>query len=129
MSPPVVGRAACVQIPTVTQTGGACLHRECGGVVPVPLAQDVKKQIITEYGASEGDTGSPEVQVALLSRRISDLTEHLKTHKHDHHSRRGLLLLVGQRRRLLNYLARTDINRYRSIIERLGIRRGAAGAK
>jgi small subunit ribosomal protein S15 len=89
----------------------------------VPLAQDVKKQIIAEYGASEGDTGSAEVQIALLSKRISDLTEHLKTHKHDHHSRRGLLLLVGQRRRLLNYLVKTDINRYRSIIERLGLRR------
>ena len=87
------------------------------------LATDVKRQIISEYGASEGDTGSAEVQVALLSKRISDLTEHLKTHKHDHHSRRGLLLLVGQRRRLLNYLAKTDINRYRSIIERLGLRR------
>lgn len=90
---------------------------------PVPLAQDVKKQIIAEYGASEGDTGSAEVQIALLSKRISDLTEHLKIHKHDHHSRRGLLLLVGQRRRLLNYLTKTDINRYRSIIERLGLRR------
>jgi small subunit ribosomal protein S15 len=89
----------------------------------VPLAQDVKKQIIAEYGASEGDTGSAEVQIALLSKRIADLTEHLKTHKHDHHSRRGLLLLVGQRRRLLNYLTKTDINRYRSIIERLGLRR------
>ena len=87
------------------------------------LAQDVKKQIITEYGSTESDTGSPEVQVAMLSRRISDLTEHLKFHKHDHHSRRGLLLLVGQRRRLLNYLAKTDINRYRSIVERLGLRR------
>jgi small subunit ribosomal protein S15 len=89
----------------------------------VPLAQDVKQQIIAEYGSAEGDTGSAEVQVALLTRRISDLTEHLKAHKHDHHSRRGLLLLVGQRRRLLNYLAKTDINRYRSIIERLGLRR------
>jgi small subunit ribosomal protein S15 len=89
----------------------------------VALAQDVKKQIIAEYGAKDGDTGSPEVQVALLSKRISDLTEHLKQHKHDHHSRRGLLLLVGQRRRLLNYLAKTDINRYRSIVERLGLRR------
>ena len=87
------------------------------------LAQDVKKQIVADYGTSEGDTGSPEVQVALLSRRIRDLTEHLKQHKHDHHSRRGLLLLVGQRRRLLNYLAKTDINRYRSIVERLGLRR------
>ena len=89
----------------------------------MPLAQDVKKEIITEYGTVDGDTGSPEVQVALLSRRIRDLTEHLKMHKHDHHSRRGLLLLVGQRRRLLNYLAKTDINRYRSIVERLGLRR------
>ena len=89
----------------------------------MPLAQDVKNQIIAEYGSAEGDTGSAEVQVALLSRRISDLTEHLRFHKHDHHSRRGLLLLVGQRRRLLNYLAKTDINRYRSIVERLGLRR------
>ncbi len=89
----------------------------------MPLATDVKKQLIAEYGATDSDTGSAEVQVAMLSRRISDLTEHLKMHKHDHHSRRGLLLLVGQRRRLLNYLYRTDINRYRSIIERLGLRR------
>ena len=89
----------------------------------MPLASDVKKQIIAEYGANDADTGSAEVQVAMLSRRISDLTEHLKTHKHDHHSRRGLLLLVGQRRRLLNYLAQTDINRYRTVIERLGLRR------
>ena len=89
----------------------------------MPLAADVKKQIIAEYAAADGDAGSAEVQIALLSRRISDLTEHLKMHKHDHHSRRGLLLLVGQRRRLLNYLAKVDINRYRSIIERLGLRR------
>jgi small subunit ribosomal protein S15 len=89
----------------------------------VALANDVKKQIMTEYATVEGDTGSPEVQVAMLSRRISDLTEHLRTHKHDHHSRRGLLLLVGRRRRLLNYLASTDITRYRSLIERLGLRR------
>ena len=82
-----------------------------------------KQQIITDYATGEGDTGSPEVQIALLTRRIADLTEHLKVHKHDHHSRRGLLLLVGQRRRLLNYLQNTDINRYRSLIERLGLRR------
>ncbi|WP_020575613.1 30S ribosomal protein S15 [Actinopolymorpha alba] len=82
-----------------------------------------KKQIITEYATNEGDTGSPEVQVALLSHRINHLTEHLKTHKHDHHSRRGLLLLVGQRRRLLNYVMKSDIARYRSLIERLGLRR------
>ena len=82
-----------------------------------------KQQIMTEYATVDKDTGSPEVQVAMLTRRISDLTEHLKMHKHDHHSRRGLLLLVGRRRRLLNYLAKTDINRYRSLIERLGLRR------
>jgi small subunit ribosomal protein S15 len=89
----------------------------------VSLDAATKKQIIDEYATNDGDTGSPEVQVALLSRRISDLTEHLKEHKHDHHSRRGLLLLVGQRRRLLNYLQKTEIERYRSIIERLGLRR------
>ncbi|GGO30028.1 30S ribosomal protein S15 [Microbispora bryophytorum] len=83
----------------------------------------ITKSIIGEYGTSEGDTGSPEVQIALLSKRISDLTEHLKTHKHDHHSRRGLLLLVGRRRRLLKYLQAKDITRYRSLIERLGLRR------
>lgn len=87
------------------------------------LDADVKKAIIAEYGTKSGDTGSPEVQIALLTRRINDLTDHLKSHKHDHHSRRGLLLLVGQRRRLLDYLTKTDINRYRAIIERLGIRR------
>ncbi|WP_181275806.1 30S ribosomal protein S15 [Brevibacterium oceani] len=83
----------------------------------------VKQEIIKEYGTHEGDTGSPEVQVALLTRRISDLTEHFKDHKHDHHSRRGLLLLVGQRRRMLKYLAKVDIERYRSLIKRLGLRR------
>jgi small subunit ribosomal protein S15 len=82
-----------------------------------------KTEIIQQYARAEGDTGSPEVQVAMLSKRISDLTEHLRTHKHDHHSRRGLLLLVGRRRRLLNYLQRTDITRYRALIERLGLRR------
>ena len=82
-----------------------------------------KSEIIAEYATGPGDTGSPEVQIALLTKRISQLTEHLKTHPHDHHSRRGLLILVGQRRRLLKYLTKTDINRYRSIIERVGIRR------
>ena len=84
---------------------------------------DTKKQIIAEYATTEGDTGSPEVQVALLTHRISHITEHLKTHKHDHHSRRGLLLLVGRRRRLLNYVADNDIERYRALIDRLGLRR------
>ncbi|QPK93928.1 30S ribosomal protein S15 [Actinomyces sp. zg-332] len=87
------------------------------------LSPEVKKQIIEEYATHEGDTGSPEVQIALLSQRIKDLTEHFKTHKHDHHSRRGLMLLVGQRRRMLGYLAEVDIERYRSLIERLGLRR------
>ncbi|MDY6808641.1 30S ribosomal protein S15 [Gordonia sp. HNM0687] len=82
-----------------------------------------KKDILAEYGLHETDTGSPEAQVALLTKRITDLTEHLKMHKHDHHSRRGLLLLVGRRRRLLKYVAKVDINRYRSLIERLGLRR------
>ena len=89
----------------------------------MPLESAVKQQIIDEYGSSSTDTGSPEVQVAMLTRRIQDLTEHLKLHKHDHHSRRGLLLLVGQRRRLLQYLQAKDIARYRSLIERLGLRR------
>ena len=87
------------------------------------LNADVKKTIIEEYATHEGDTGSPEVQIALMSRRIKDLTEHLKEHKHDHHSRRGLLLIVGQRRRLLGYLQEIDIARYRALIERLGLRR------
>jgi small subunit ribosomal protein S15 len=88
-----------------------------------------KKKIIDKYGAKEGDTGRPEVQIALLSHRISNLTEHLKTHKHDHHSRRGLLILVGKRRRRLQYLAKEDIQRFRVLVEDLGIRRGAAGAR
>ena len=83
----------------------------------------IKQEIIKDFATHEGDTGSPEAQVALLTKRISDLTEHLKMHKHDHHSRRGLLLLVGRRRRLLKYLASVDVARYRSLIERLGLRR------
>ena len=82
-----------------------------------------KKAIIAAYGKNESDTGSPEVQVALLSARISGLTEHLRTHKGDHHTRRGLMMLIGQRRRLLDYLRAQDVERYRSLIARLGIRR------
>ena len=82
-----------------------------------------KKQIMTEYATVEGDTGSPEVQVALLTKRINDLTEHVKTHKHDHHSRRGLLQLVGKRRRLLDYLKSKDPQRYLDLIKRLNIRK------
>ena len=89
----------------------------------MPLTTEVKKQIMAEYGTVEGDTGSPEVQIAMLTQRITDLTEHSRNHKHDHHSRRGLLLLVGKRRRLLRYLESTDIERYRSLIKRLGLRR------
>ena len=87
------------------------------------LTTEQKKEILTEYGLHETDTGSAEAQVAMLTKRISDLTEHLKFHKHDHHTRRGLLGLVGKRRRLLRYLQTVDIERYRSLIERLGLRR------
>jgi len=89
----------------------------------MPLDTATKASIIKEYATHEGDTGSPEVQIALLTQRIKDLTAHMQQHKHDFHSQRGLLLLVGQRRRLLGYLQDVDINRYRSLIQRLGIRR------
>ena len=84
---------------------------------------EMKKQIIEEYATKPGDTGSPDVQIALLTKRIAHLTEHLKSHKGDHHSRRGLMLLVGQRRRLLNYVAKNDVEHYRALIARLGLRR------
>jgi small subunit ribosomal protein S15 len=87
------------------------------------LTQEQKQELIGKYGRSDGDTGSAEVQVALLSARISELTEHLRTHKKDHHSRRGLLMLVGKRRRLLRYLERSDVERYRSLVAELGLRR------
>ena len=87
------------------------------------LKPEVKKEIISKYGSSASDTGSPEAQVALLSKRIEEITEHLQTNKNDHHNRRGLLLLVGRRRRILQYLAKIDIERYRAIIDKLGIRR------
>ncbi len=87
------------------------------------MLKEEKDAIIKEYAIHEGDTGSPEVQIAILTKRIADLTEHLKTHKKDHHSRRGLFKMIGQRRSLLNYLVKVDIERYRSIISRLGIRK------
>ncbi|MDD2234547.1 MAG: 30S ribosomal protein S15 [Desulfitobacteriaceae bacterium] len=87
------------------------------------LTTEAKQEIINQYKQHEGDTGSPEVQIALLSARIQYLTEHFKTHKKDHHSRRGLLKMVGQRRNLLNYLKTMDFNRYREIINKLGLRR------
>ncbi len=87
------------------------------------LLKDEKTAIIEANRLSETDTGSPEVQIAILSKRISDLTEHLKAHKNDHHSRRGLLKMVGRRRNLLNYLMKNDINRYRAIVDKLGLRK------
>ncbi len=87
------------------------------------ISKEKKQAIIAEYARSEGDTGSPEVQVAILSARIAELTEHLKVNKKDHHSRRGMLKMIGKRRRLLAYLKEVDIERYRSLIERLGLRK------
>ena len=87
------------------------------------LSTQEKSEVLKEFGLHETDTGSPEAQVALLTTRIRQLTEHLKVHKHDHHSRRGLLLLVGRRKGLLKYLADNDVQRYRNLIERLGLRR------
>ncbi len=87
------------------------------------LVKEAKTKIITDYATKTGDTGSPEVQVALLTERINQLTEHLRVHKHDHHSRRGLLQMVGRRRRLLRYLRSNEVARYRALIERLGLRR------
>ncbi|MDQ0850960.1 small subunit ribosomal protein S15 [Arthrobacter sp. B3I9] len=87
------------------------------------LEAAVKQSIIQEFATSEGDTGSPEVQVAVLTQRIKDLTEHMKVHKHDYHTQRGLLAMVGRRKRMLTYLKNTDIARYRALIERLGLRR------
>lgn len=89
----------------------------------MPLSAEQKKDIIKDYGRGNADTGSPEVQVALLSARISELTDHFGTHKNDHHSRRGLLKLVNQRRQLLDYLKRKDADRYQDLISRLGLRR------
>ena len=87
------------------------------------MTQAEKQAIMAEYATHEGDTGSPEVQVAVLTKRINDLTEHLKEHKKDHHSRRGLLMMVGHRRNLLNYLEKKDIERYRALIAKLGLRK------
>ena len=87
------------------------------------LTVDAKRDIVAQYGSGDADTGSTEVQVALLTARITELTEHLRTHTKDHHSRRGLLMLVGKRRRLLKYLQSSDIDRYRSLIQQLGLRR------
>jgi small subunit ribosomal protein S15 len=116
--------------------GGSCPRRETatpklvffrsrpeGGTKKVTLSTEDKKKLIEKFKVHESDTGSPEVQVGLLTNRIEYLTEHLKVHKKDHHSRRGLLMLVGRRRRLLNYVKYKDVNRYRSIIETLGLKK------
>jgi small subunit ribosomal protein S15 len=87
------------------------------------LTSEEKREIVTRFGKSENDTGATEVQIALLTRRINHLTDHLREHKHDHHSRRGLLMLVGQRRRFLNYMQKKDLEGYRSLIRELGLRR------
>ena len=87
------------------------------------ISKEKKQAIMNEYARTPGDTGSPEVQIAILTKRINDLTAHLKSHKNDHHSRRGLLKMVGHRRNLLNYLKKKDVNRYRAVIEKLGIRK------
>jgi small subunit ribosomal protein S15 len=99
--------------------------RVAPGIIPGDLAVDteLKNKLVGEHRLHDVDTGSPEVQIAIFTERIRQLTEHLKTHKKDHHSRRGLLLLVGKRRRLLDYLARNDVERYRALISKLGIRR------
>ena len=87
------------------------------------ITKEMKEELVAQYGLKEGDTGSPEVQVAVLTARINEVTEHLKDHPKDHHSRRGLLKMVGQRRNLLAYLRNKDINRYRTLIEQLGLRK------
>lgn len=92
-------------------------------MIPLPLAKETKQNVIDQYRLHETDTGSPEVQIALLTARINELTTHLQTHKKDYHSRRGMYMMIGRRRRLLNYLRKKDIDRYRQVIERLGLRR------
>ncbi len=89
----------------------------------MPLTQERKQELVTKFGDGDADTGKTEVQVAMLTERINELTQHLRTHSKDHHSRRGLLMLVGRRRRFLNYLQRSDLERYRSLIRELGLRR------
>src|SRR5690606_30170549 len=98
-------------------------QRPLKGVAHMPLHRAVKAELVTRFGRHEGDTGSPEVQIALMTERINYLTEHFKVHNKDHHSRRGLLKLVGERRRMLDYLKRKDIQRYRDLIQALGIRK------
>lgn len=109
--------------PKVTGWEGSRSGSRYTGQLSLAVENEVKGKLIAEYKRAEKDTGSPEVQVALATARIRELTEHLKTHAKDHHSRRGLLLLVGKQRRLLNYLRDTDVERYRALVAKLGIRR------
>jgi small subunit ribosomal protein S15 len=110
-------------LPAGTFDAGEIVTTERDDVSRMALLNEEKQNIISEHARGDDDTGSPEVQIAVLTRRISELTEHLKTHPKDHHSRRGLLRMVGRRRRLLTYLSKEDIERYRSIIGKLGLRR------
>ncbi len=104
-------------------SSGRELHLGRGTFFEMSLTKEKKSELIGKFGRADGDTGSAEVQIALLTERINELTEHLRTHSKDHHSRRGLLMLVGQRRRLLNYMQRSDLEGYRSLIRELGLRR------
>jgi small subunit ribosomal protein S15 len=103
--------------------GGGAPHLSASLTGRMTLTQERKQELVVKFGDSDADTGKTEVQVALLTERINELTEHLRTHSKDHHSRRGLLMLVGRRRRFLNYLQRSDLERYRSVIRELGLRR------
>jgi len=107
----------------VLACSGRDFLRECGAFYEMSLTKEKKSELIGKHGRADGDTGSPEVQVALLTERINELTEHLRTHAKDHHSRRGLLMLVGKRRRMLRYLERNDLERYRALVADLGLRR------
>ena len=128
-SPPgyAIMHSACSERAIPHPDRGVCLLRQESPVPGAGSADKILNEVKTYDAARrkncEGDTGSPEVQIAVLTRRIADLTEHLKTHKKDHHSRRGLLKMVGHRRNLLNYLMKKDINRYRAIVEKLGLRK------
>jgi small subunit ribosomal protein S15 len=114
------GRGQSCGSPVLASSGR---RTECGAFFEMSLTKEKKSELIGKFGRGDGDTGSAEVQVALLTERINELTEHLRTHSKDHHSRRGLLMLVGKRRRMLRYLERTDLERYRALVKELGLRR------
>ena len=122
-SPPLDAEAPHTHVQNEAVGPGGALVPCYGFASRMSLAAEKKQEIVAKYGRADGDTGSTEVQVALLTARINELTEHLRSHRKDHHSRRGLLMLVGKRRRLLRYLQSSDIERYRSLIQELGLRR------